>query len=283
MINKVYALTDDEFKDLILNSINISEVLFKLGYSVEGNSWGFSEVKKRMLDLGLTSYDFKGKSVLREETDRVKVTKENLLKENSNHKRIVLRRFILHNNLLEYKCAICGITKWNGKTLSLELDHINGINNDNRLENLRFLCPNCHSQTSTFGSKNYKGTESIFDIPEEVEEKIVECYRKVGNIRKVSKVLGMKEIVVKRVVCKKSLSKTNQMFVIRYDLNMNEIARYGSINEMCRSLIENKEVRTNSIHTCRNTFNRNIVKQSKAIWLNSYWKIMDAHGIINNP
>jgi 5-methylcytosine-specific restriction endonuclease McrA len=57
-------------------------------------------------------------------------------------------------NRLEYKCANCGIKEWNNLPLSLQLDHINGVNNDHRLENLRFLCPNCHSQTDTYSGKN---------------------------------------------------------------------------------------------------------------------------------
>ena len=55
-----------------------------------------------------------------------------------------------------YKCAICGISDWMGLPLTLQVDHINGVNNDNRIENLRLLCANCHSQTDTFGSKNIK-------------------------------------------------------------------------------------------------------------------------------
>ncbi|MFN3431344.1 MAG: HNH endonuclease signature motif containing protein, partial [Candidatus Sericytochromatia bacterium] len=50
-------------------------------------------------------------------------------------------------------CHRCGISDWQGKPLTLHLDHINGINNDNRFENLRFLCPNCHQQTETWGNK----------------------------------------------------------------------------------------------------------------------------------
>jgi len=62
---------------------------------------------------------------------------------------------LLNNNIIEYRCAICGCNgNWQGHKLSLELDHINGINNDNRIENLRFLCPNCHAITETYGSKN---------------------------------------------------------------------------------------------------------------------------------
>lgn len=57
----------------------------------------------------------------------------------------------------EYKCSICGLSDWLGKTITLHLDHINGVGNDNRIENLRFLCPNCHQQTETWGYSNRKG------------------------------------------------------------------------------------------------------------------------------
>ena len=68
-----------------------------------------------------------------------------------------MRFYIKLYKLIEYKCKECGIENlWNNKPISLQLDHINGIKTDNRLENLRFLCPNCHSQTETFGSKNIR-------------------------------------------------------------------------------------------------------------------------------
>lgn len=69
-----------------------------------------------------------------------------------------LKKRILKENLIPYKCSECTLEPvWNNKILTLQLDHINGDNTDNRLENLRFLCPNCHSQTETFCSKNFKG------------------------------------------------------------------------------------------------------------------------------
>lgn len=66
-----------------------------------------------------------------------------------------VKNIILKDNLLPYKCAECnneGI--WNGKPLTLQLEHINGINNDNRLENLAYLCPNCHTQTTSYAGRN---------------------------------------------------------------------------------------------------------------------------------
>lgn len=75
--------------------------------------------------------------------------------ENSERNRGNIKDYIVRNNLLNHtKCSICNIlNEWNGKKLILQLDHINGVNNDHRLENLRFICPNCHSQTSTYSNK----------------------------------------------------------------------------------------------------------------------------------
>jgi hypothetical protein len=65
-----------------------------------------------------------------------------------------VRKRIIKEGLILPVCSECNISEWNGKKLSLHLDHINGENGDNRIENLRFLCPNCHSQTSTYAGKN---------------------------------------------------------------------------------------------------------------------------------
>lgn len=68
-----------------------------------------------------------------------------------------LKRRLVSAGILEYKCSECGMHEWRGKPISLQLDHINGNRQDNRIENIRILCPNCHSQTDTFCIKNKKG------------------------------------------------------------------------------------------------------------------------------
>lgn len=279
MENKIYKLSDEQFVELLKKSSTISEVLFKLGYTVKGNSWGYSQVKRRMDDLNLDYSIFKGKSAVIKTGRLNNVRKEDILKENCKHQRTVLRRYIIKNNLIPYKCAICGCTEWQGKTLSLELDHINGINNDNRLENLRFLCPNCHSQTSTYGSRNQQLNSSEYDIPDDLRKMVEEKYDEVKSVKRVSSILGIRRCVVTKIVNESGQKHSNQKYIIRYDKDWNELARYGSLVEAAKALIEANEVKTKRVKTCTRT----IMYNKDNFWLNSHWKILDGSGIINNP
>lgn len=152
-ISKVYSINDEEFKQLIASSYSYCDCAKKLGMSPYGEN-SSKQLKKRIAELNCDISHFSAAKAAKQAS--TKYTMDEILTENSaytNRGRLKVR--LISENLLEYRCSICGNEgEWLGQPLSLQLDHINGINNDNRLDNLRFLCPNCHSQTDTFSGKN---------------------------------------------------------------------------------------------------------------------------------
>jgi len=105
--------------------------------------------------------------------------------ENSRHANEFVKKRILQDNILLYICDECGIDEWHGKKIILDLDHKNGNNRDNRLENLRFLCPNCHSFTETYKGKNINGHKKVED------DDLYNAYKKTGNIRQALFEVGL--------------------------------------------------------------------------------------------
>jgi len=90
--------------------------------------------------------------------ESIRLSDEEVFVENSTYARHHIKRRIISKNMIPYECFKCGNTgEWMGKPLPLILDHKNGVNNDNRLENLRFACSNCDSQLPTY--KNRRGSK----------------------------------------------------------------------------------------------------------------------------
>ena len=105
---------------------------------------------------------------------------------NSTYSNEMVKSRIVKNDMLEYKCSKCNIDSWCQETIVLDLDHINGDNRDNRIENLRYLCPNCHSQTDTFKGRNKNsGSVKITD------QELLIAYAKCSNIRQALLEVGL--------------------------------------------------------------------------------------------
>ena len=99
---------------------------------------------------------------LKTRSELLRFRDENVFIKDSTYARGLIKKRILEQKLIPYSCQICeNDGHWMGKPMVLILDHINGVNNDNRLENLRFVCSNCDSQLDTYKSKNRRESELV--------------------------------------------------------------------------------------------------------------------------
>lgn len=154
---KISSLKKKEIIDLLSNHCSIHSALKSIDVYATG-SGAYKTFNSRCGSLGIDPKIFlnrkKGYSIGK--SPRLPLSE--ILVENSPYKGTSsLKKRLIKDGVLTYQCNECGISNWNGKAISLHLDHRNGINNDNRKENLRLLCPNCHSQTETYGGRNCKG------------------------------------------------------------------------------------------------------------------------------
>ena len=148
--------TEEEFREAVKSSFSIRMVLKKIGVRPTGGN--YSVAHRRIERMGLDISHFTGAAHLKGKTHNwaKKTPLSDLLVKNflggvTTHK-IKLR--LIKEGLLQRKCYNCGISEWQGRQLSLELEHKNGNRKDNRIENLELLCPNCHSLTETYRGKN---------------------------------------------------------------------------------------------------------------------------------
>lgn len=142
---------------IVKESTSITQILRYFNFNNKGSNHKtlYSRLKEDGIDYSHIKLGIgfnKGRKFIRD-----KIPLEKILIEASNYDRSRLKKRLFEENLLKNQCSECGLgTEWNNKKISLQIDHINGIANDNRIENLRILCPNCHSQTDNFAGKKNK-------------------------------------------------------------------------------------------------------------------------------
>lgn len=151
----IWTICKQQLQQYLDESSTLKEVIVeKLGMRMDvPQGMHYKRLKKRIaLDsLDLSRYQVNHEKYMLNKvknlSSSIKKSNDMIFVENSQTCRSNIKIRILNEKMIEYKCSLCNcLPVWNGEELSLELDHINQINNDNRLENLRFLCPNCHSQ-----------------------------------------------------------------------------------------------------------------------------------------
>ena len=147
--------TKEFTEDLVKQSTSITDVIVKSGSKFSG---GMHRLVKNYINrYEIDTSHFVGQHWSRgktwEQDRRIKrKSNEDMFVVNGSSRQHTIRN--RYRKISAYECVVCQTDPvWNGKELTLHMDHINGNPSDNRVENLRWLCPNCHSQTETYSSK----------------------------------------------------------------------------------------------------------------------------------
>lgn len=151
---KAKKYTEEQLRQAIKSCRSIHQVILNLGLGSPTGGVYYS-IHRNIKALSLDISDFTGQGWSKNQNYIRRPTTEYLV-ENcpygiGSH---TLKLRLYKEGFKIPKCELCGITSWQEKPISFHLDHINGRHDDNRIENLRILCPNCHSQTDTYSGKN---------------------------------------------------------------------------------------------------------------------------------
>lgn len=189
--------SDAEFKEIVLRSSSYKECLFNLGYhSNSGDSTNRLKQKIQQLEIDISHFTSKAPMTRSE---------ENIFVKNSTASQKTLRKWYKKGEYTPYICDICGQEPmWQGKELTLILDHKNGVNNDDRLENLHWVCPNCNAQLDTTNGKNIKRQEytinNCIDCGKMIGKKSIRCVECEKKHRVSTQVKGITREELKNLI-----------------------------------------------------------------------------------
>ena len=151
----IWTTPKQEFEAIVNNSKTIGEILAKFGLVNKGGNYKTLSQRIQYENTNIAHIFEHRKYNTKNAITRNTIPLEEILIEHSTYTNTgTLKKRLIEKKLLRYTCYECGQQPfWNNKPLVLQLDHINGEHTDDRIENLRILCPHCYSQTETFAGR----------------------------------------------------------------------------------------------------------------------------------
>jgi Zn finger protein HypA/HybF involved in hydrogenase expression len=234
----IWGIEKEKIQELIDNSSTMVEILKTLGFNAY--SGNHRTLNARIKSDGLSLVKFKENKKIYLEKKRLgkEIPIQDIFTKNSTYHRNSLKIRLVRDGIKEYKCEKCGnLGEWHGEKLILQLEHKNGISNDNRIQNLCFLCPNCHSQTKTYSGRNKKITFLCGCGKEKCKTAKLceECYRKkisqnlkLPNLKKEELEIMMKQMPIVKIAKIMGISDTGiRKYAVRMGIDYKTISKYS--------------------------------------------------------
>lgn len=243
--------TEEEYRNAASKSFSIAGMCRELGLGAFGAN--YRKIHKAIEKYGIDISHFTGKGwnvgYVFDPTRGIKKDLTEILVENSSYENTnSLKLRLINEGVKDYKCERCGRTEWEGEQIPLQLHHINGVRNDNRIENLQLLCPNCHALTDNYCGKNAEKKRIRKLTLEEKYEKLKNAYG-IDTANEMIKKYEVKKIKVKKTkkfcsICGKEL-KNNRFTYCSYECAHNAQRKLPSdeiMNEHILNGLKNSQI-----------------------------------------
>lgn len=228
--------SDEEFIRIVKQSQSYTDCLKLLGYNSKSGDT-MEQLKQKIARLEIDISHFYTQVGKRKLTPDIIFVKDSTVTQKD------LRRWYKDMNYSPYKCSICGqLPEWQGKELTLILDHINGYNKDNRLENLRWICPNCNYQLDTTNGKNQNHgihcVNTCIDCGKTISKKSTRCLECERKTRVTTEVKGVPREILKELIRSTSFTKIGEI----YGVSDNAVRKWCDKYHLPRKVSEIKQL-----------------------------------------
>jgi hypothetical protein len=172
MMGRHRKWTDEHLADAVRTAISFRQVISQLGLRAAGGN--YATIKRRIADLRLDTQHWLGQAHLRGKSHSwgKALPLATILISGSRFSSHHLKNRLIKERVFKAVCSNCGLAQWMSRPIPLELDHIDGDRENNCVENLRLLCPNCHALTPTYRARNarYPHIPPLQEILKGIEE-----------------------------------------------------------------------------------------------------------------